>query len=225
MISFNKVSKVFPNRQVALQQVSFEINKGEFVFLVGPSGAGKTTILELITCEEKPTTGMVSVAGRVVNRLKPSQVPYLRRNLGIVFQDFRLLPQKTVYENVAFAMQVVEAPPSLIRRRVPLLLELVGLHRKANDLPQQLSGGEQQRTGLARALANDPLLLLCDEPTGNLDPETAWEIMNLLVQINNSGATILMATHAKNLVDRMKRRVIAIDAGHIVRDDYRGGYS
>ena len=210
---------------VALHSVSFHIEKGEFVFLIGPSGAGKTTIMKLIIGEERPTSGSVTVAGRMVNRLKSRQIPYLRRNLGVVFQDYRLLPQKTVFENVAFALQVVEAPAALIRTRVPILLELVGLSRKTKAYPHQLSGGEQQRVGLARALANDPLLLLCDEPTGDLDPETSWDIMNLLQQINNSGATILMATHAKTLVDRMKKRVIAIDSGRIIRDDYRGGYS
>lgn len=225
MIIFNNVSKVYTNHQVALHSVSFRIEKGEFVFLVGPSGAGKSTITKLISGEERPTAGSVTVAGKQVQRMKSRQIPYLRRNLGVVFQDFRLLPQKTVYENIAFAMQVVEAPNSVIKQRVPMLLDLVGLNRKARVYPHQLSGGEQQRVGLARALANDPMLLLCDEPTGNLDPETSWDIMNLLQQINASGATILMATHAKNLVDRLKKRVIAIDAGQIVRDEYRGGYS
>ncbi|MCL2547995.1 MAG: cell division ATP-binding protein FtsE [Symbiobacteriaceae bacterium] len=225
MITFNSVSKGYTNRMVALHSVSFQVDKGEFVFLVGPSGAGKSTILKLITGEERPTTGSVTVSGHLLNRIKPRQIPYLRRNLGVVFQDFRLLSQKTVYENVAFALQVVEAPPALIRARVPYLLDIVGLNRKGKAFPHQLSGGEQQRVGLARALANDPVLLLCDEPTGNLDPETAWEIMNLLADINNSGTTIMMATHAKSLVDRMKRRVIAIEAGRITRDDQRGGYS
>ena len=225
MISFNGVSMVYPNRHVALHTISFHIEKGEFVFLVGPSAAGKSTILKLITAEEHPTTGTVSIGGKVINRLRPSQIPYLRRNLGVVHQDFRLLSQKTVYENVAFAMQVVESPRSLIRQRVPLLLDLVGLGRKAKAYPHQLSGGEQQRVGLARALANDPAVILCDEPTGNLDPETSWGILNLLTEINSSGATILMATHAKNLVDRSKRRVLAIEEGQLMRDEYRGAYS
>jgi len=225
MITFQDVSKVYTNHAVALQSVSFHIDKGEFVFLVGPSGAGKSTITKLITCEERPTTGQITVAGKDLSRVRSSQVPYLRRNLGVVYQDFRLLPQKTVFENVAFAMQVVEAPTKLIRSRVPFLLDVVGLGRKAKAFPRQLSGGEQQRVGLARALANDPVLLLCDEPTGNLDPDTSWEIMRLLQQISSSGATVLMSTHAKDVVDKMKKRVIAIDSGRLVRDESRGSYS
>jgi len=228
VISFRNVSKVFSvstARTVALNSVNFDIGRGEFVFLVGPSGAGKSTILELITGEERPTSGSVTVNNKVVGQLRAREIPLYRRYLGIVFQDFRLLPQKTVYENVAFALQVVEAPHSLIRRRVPVLLDICGLRRKDKAYPHQLSGGEQQRVGLARALANEPVLLLCDEPTGNLDPDTAQEILALLMHINGFGATVLMATHAKSLVDRSKRRVIAIENGRIIRDEHRGAYS
>ena len=223
IIIFNNVSKAYANHGVVLNSISFHITKGEFVFLVGSSGAGKSTIIKLITGEEKPTGGIVTVAGHVVSKLKPSQVPYLRRNLGVVFQDFRLLPQKTVYENIAFAMEVVEAPQEEIRKRVPALLEVVGLKQKAKSLPSQLSGGEQQRVGLARALANDPMIVLCDEPTGNLDQNNAIEIMNLLQQINQYGATVMVVTHALNLVDKIRERVITIEQGQVVYDDARGG--
>lgn len=224
MITLKNVSKVYNNNHIALSNVSLNINKGDFVFLVGPSGAGKSTFIKLLMKEIEPTSGEVFVNGISVIKLKHKEVPYYRRNIGVVFQDFRLLQDKTVYENVAFAMQVVEANGRDIKKRVPQMLSLVGLSNKANLHPHQLSGGEQQRVALARALANNPKILICDEPTGNLDPETAWGIMDLLDDISKSGTTILMATHAKDVVDRMKKRVIAIEKGVIVRDQQRGVY-
>lgn len=224
MLTFQSVSKTYKNQVCALDDVSFTIERGEFVYLVGPSGAGKSTILRLLTAEEKPTSGQIIIENQVVNRLRRSRVAALRRRLGVVFQDFRLLPNKTVHENVAFAMQVVEAPAATIRNRVPLLLELVGLSSRQHSYPNQLSGGEQQRVALARALANDPGILICDEPTGNLDPATSWEIMRLLSLVNERGMTILMATHDSEMVNRMKHRVIVIENGKKVRDRVEGGY-
>lgn len=224
MLTFQSVSKTYKNQVCALDDVSFTIERGEFVYLVGPSGAGKSTILRLLTAEEKPTSGQIIIENQVVNRLRRSRVAALRRRLGVVFQDFRLLPNKTVHENVAFAMQVVEAPVATIRNRVPLLLELVGLSSRQHSYPNQLSGGEQQRVALARALANDPGILICDEPTGNLDPATSWEIMRLLSLVNERGMTILMATHDSEMVNRMKHRVIVIENGKKVRDRVEGGY-
>jgi len=224
MLTFQSVSKTYKNQVCALDDVSFTIERGEFVYLVGPSGAGKSTILRLLTAEEKPTSGQIIIENQVVNRLRRSRVAALRRRLGVVFQDFRLLPNKTVHENVAFAMQVVEAPVTTIRNRVPLLLELVGLSSRQHSYPNQLSGGEQQRVALARALANDPGILICDEPTGNLDPATSWEIMRLLSLVNERGMTILMATHDSEMVNRMKHRVIVIENGKKVRDRVEGGY-
>jgi cell division transport system ATP-binding protein len=224
MLTFQSVSKTYKNQVCALDDVSFTIERGEFVYLVGPSGAGKSTILRLLTAEEKPTSGQIIIENQVVNRLRRSRVAALRRRLGVVFQDFRLLPNKTVHENVAFAMQVVEAPAATIRNRVPLLLELVGLSGRQHSYPNQLSGGEQQRVALARALANDPGILICDEPTGNLDPATSWEIMRLLSLVNERGMTILMATHDSEMVNRMKHRVIVIENGKKVRDRVEGGY-
>ncbi|MPM32467.1 Cell division ATP-binding protein FtsE [bioreactor metagenome] len=224
MLTFDSVSKTYKNQVCALDNVSFTIERGEFVYLVGPSGAGKSTILRLLTAEEKPTSGQIIIENQVVNRLRRSRVAALRRRLGVVFQDFRLLPQKTVYENVAFAMQVVEASGTAIRERVPLLLELVGLKDRHESYPNQLSGGEQQRVALARALANDPGILICDEPTGNLDPATSWEIMRLLSLVNERGMTIIMATHDSEMVNRMKHRVIVIENGKKVRDRMEGGY-
>ncbi len=224
MLTFQSVSKTYKNQVCALDDVSFTIERGEFVYLVGPSGAGKSTILRLLTAEEKPTSGQIIIENQVVNRLRRSRVAALRRRLGVVFQDFRLLPNKTVHENVAFAMQVVEAPVATIRNRVPLLLELVGLSGRQHSYPNQLSGGEQQRVALARALANDPGILICDEPTGNLDPATSWEIMRLLSLVNERGMTILMATHDSEMVNRMKHRVIVIENGKKVRDRVEGGY-
>lgn len=224
MIEFKSISKVYKNNHIALSNVSVNINKGEFVFLVGPSGAGKSTFIKLLLKETEPTSGEIFVNGVKVNKLKRREVPFYRRNIGVVFQDFRLLQDMTVFENVAFAMQVVEAGHREIKKRVPQMLSLVGLSGKANLYPHQLSGGEQQRVVLARALSNNPGILICDEPTGNLDPETAWGIMELLNDINKSGTTILMATHAKDIVDRMKKRVIALEKGVIVRDQQRGVY-
>lgn len=224
MLTFESVSKTYKNQVCALDNVSFTIERGEFVYLVGPSGAGKSTILRLLTAEEKPTSGQIIIENQVVNRLRRSRVSALRRRLGVVFQDFRLLPNKTVYDNVSFAMQVVEAPAATIRSRVPLLLELVGLSGRHDSYPNQLSGGEQQRVALARALANDPGILICDEPTGNLDPATSWEIMRLLSLVNERGMTILMATHDSEMVNRMKHRVIVIENGKKVRDRVEGGY-
>lgn len=224
MITFSNVTKRYPNGTLGVKDVNLHIGKGEFAFIVGPSGSGKSTLLKLMLREEEVTHGEVIINGYILSQLKRSQVPFLRRGLGNVFQDFRLLPNKTVYENVAFAMQVTEAMPRDIRRHVPTALALVGISKKANAYPNQLSGGEQQRVALARALVNNPPLLLADEPTGNLDPETSWEIMNLLSDINQRGTTVLVTTHEKNIVDAMKKRVIAIEKGVIVRDEQKGLY-
>lgn len=218
------VSKIYPGGYVALKDINVKIEKGEFVFLVGPTGAGKSTFLKLLFREELPTRGQIFINGKNITRLKPREIPYLRRRLGVVFQDFRLLPQKTVYENVAFAMEVIEAPPKEIKKRVPKVLEMVGLLHKMNSRPHELSGGEQQRTALARALVNNPDVLIADEPTGNLDPDTSWEIMKLLDEINKKGTTLIVATHAKDLVDAMRKRVLHIEGGKLVRDEERGVY-
>jgi cell division transport system ATP-binding protein len=218
------VWKIYPDGSYALRGVSVLIERNEFVYLVGPSGAGKSTFMKLIYREEVPTKGEISVNGFNIGKLKPRKIPYIRRNIGVVFQDFRLLPKLTVYENVAFAMEVIEAPRKLIRRRVMEVLELVGLKSKANSLPAQLSGGEQQRVAIARAIVNNPAVIVADEPTGNLDPETSWGIMNLLEEINFRGATIVMATHNKEIVNTFRKRVIAIENGVIVRDEPRGEY-
>lgn len=224
MVEFRAVTKEYSNGTMALKNVNINITKGEFAFIVGQSGSGKSTMLKLILKEEDPSSGEVFVNGYNVSALKRKEIPYLRRSLGTVFQDFRLLPNKTVYENVAFTMQITEALPKEIRRQVPMSLALVGLSKKANVYPRQLSGGEQQRVALARALVNNPPLLIADEPTGNLDPETSWEIMKLLSEVNCRGTTVIVATHEKSIVDRMKRRVIAIDKGSIVRDQKKGQY-
>lgn len=224
MLLMKGISKTYPNGAVALRNVDLHIKPGEFVFVVGPSGAGKSTFIKMLFREVLPTTGELYVDGNDVVNLKPEAVPYLRRQLGIVFQDYRLLPDRTVYENVAFAMQVIEVPYRQIKRRVGQVLDLVGLRSRAKDYPNELSGGEQQRVAIARAIVNDPLLVIADEPTGNLDPETSEEIMKIFTQINASGTTIVMATHDKSIVDRMKKRVIAIEDGYIVRDDAEGVY-
>ena len=223
MIEFRNVSKKYDTGTEAIHNISFKINKGEFAFLVGSSGSGKSTIIKLILKEEEPTSGNIIINGKDTTFLKPSRVPFLRRSMGIVFQDFRLLPDKTVYENVAFAMYVVKATPKHIRRQVPMVLSLVGLANKAKVYPNELSGGEQQRVALARAIVNNPSMLIADEPTGNLDPNTAWDIMELLNDINLRGTTVVVATHAKDIVDKMNKRVIRIDQGNIVRDE-KGGY-
>ncbi len=225
MFTFDSVSKIYNNRVQALDNVSFSIEKGEFVYLVGPSGAGKSTILRLMTAEERPTSGKITLDTQIINRLRRNRVAALRRRLGVVFQDYRLLSQKTVYENVAFAMQVVEASNREIHNRVPLLLELVGLSTRSKSFPDQLSGGEKQRVAIARALANDPGILICDEPTGNLDPATSWEIMRLLGLVNERGMTVIMATHDKEMVNRMKHRVIVMEGGKKVNERLEGGYN
>ena len=224
MIEFKNISKLYNNNVKALSDVSINIESGEFVFLVGPSGAGKSTFIKMILKEIEPTSGKVVVNNTDLSKLARNDIPYFRRKIGMVFQDFRLIPNLNVYENVAFAMKVVEATPKEIRRRVPMVLSLVGLSHKYKMFPNELSGGEQQRVSLARAIVNNPSLLIADEPTGNLDPETAKEIMDLLDDINKAGTTILMATHAKDIVDTMKKRVIAIEGGEIARDEKRGMY-
>ena len=225
MIEFRNVSKTYGTGTEAVHNANFVIDKGDFAFLVGSSGSGKSTLIKLILKEEEPSNGTIIINGRDTTFLKPKRVPFLRRSMGVVFQDFRLLPDKTVYENVAFAMYIVRATPRHIRRQVPMVLSLVGLSNKANVYPNELSGGEQQRVALARALVNNPTMIIADEPTGNLDPETAWDIMNLLNDINARGTTVVVATHAKDIVDRMKKRVIQIEKGNIVRDDRKGGYN
>ena len=223
MITLKNVSKVYPNGTEGLKNVSLHIDKGEFVFVVGLSGSGKSTMIKLLTKEINPEEGEITINSIDTVNMKRSKIPYLRRNIGIVFQDFRLLENKTVYENVAFAMQVVEAPPKIIKRNIPTVLSLVGLKDKAHVYPNELSGGEQQRTALARAIVNNPPILIADEPTGNLDPATSWDIMSLLDEINKRGTTVVIATHAKDIVDRMQKRVIALDNGEVVRDS-KGGY-
>ena len=224
MIRFKNVSKIYDNNVKALSDVSVDIETGEFVFLVGPSGAGKSTFIKMLLKEVEPTSGEIVVGNTELSKLTRKDIPYFRRKIGMVFQDFRLIQNLNVYENVAFAMKVVEASPREIRRRVPMVLSLVGLSHKYKMFPSELSGGEQQRVSLARAIVNNPSVLIADEPTGNLDPETAKEIMDLLDDINKAGTTILMATHAKDIVDNMKKRVIAIEGGEIARDEKRGMY-
>ena len=224
MIEFRGISKIYNNNVKALSDVNVQIEAGEFVFLVGPSGSGKSTFIKMILKEIEPTNGKLIVADKDLSVITRKQVPYYRRKIGMVFQDFRLIPNLNIYENVAFAMRVVEASQKDIRRRVPMVLSLVGLSHKYKMFPNELSGGEQQRVSLARALVNNPSVLIADEPTGNLDPDTAREIMTLLEDINKAGTTILMATHAKEIVDYMKKRVIAIEKGEIVRDEKRGKY-
>jgi len=224
VVKLKNVAKTYPNGTVALRDINLKIEKGEFVFFVGPSGSGKSSLIKLLLKEEDSTEGEVFVNGYEVSAMARNEVPYLRRSIGVVFQDFRLLPAKTVYENVAFAMHITEALPKEIRRQVPMALALVGLSRKANMYPNQLSGGEQQRVVLARALVNSPTLLIADEPTGNLDPETSSDIMKLLCEVNHRGTTIIVATHEKSLVDEMKKRVVSISKGLIVRDQEKGLY-
>ena len=224
MIYFQNVTKVYDNNVVALRNATFHIEKGEFVFVVGPSGSGKSTLTKLIFHEELPDEGSIRVGPFDVCSLPRKQVPLLRRSMGIVFQDFRLLPNKTVYENVSFAMEVIGASKRAIRRRVPDVLSMVGLTSKARSYPNQLSGGEQQRVSIARALANSPHLIIADEPTGNLDNDTAYEIMSILDYINKQGTTVLMVTHSSQIVDEMQKRVIAIENGNVVSDQ-QGGYA
>ncbi len=224
MIEFRNVSKTYDTGIESVKNANFVIDKGEFAFLVGSSGSGKSTIIKMILKEESPTSGNIIINGKDTTFLKPNRVPFLRRSMGVVFQDFRLLPDKTVYDNVAYAMYIVRATSRHIRRQVPMVLSLVGLSGKAKMYPHELSGGEQQRVALARALVNNPSMLIADEPTGNLDPDTAWDIMNLLNDINMRGTTVVVATHAKDIVDQMKKRVIHIEKGNIIRDDKKGGY-
>ncbi|GAA0177624.1 cell division ATP-binding protein FtsE [Clostridium sediminicola] len=224
MILFQRTSKVYDNNVFALKNVSLEIERGEFVFLVGPSGAGKSTFIKLLLKEIDPTKGKIIVNGTDLTMLKHNQTPYYRRRIGMVFQDFRLISSLNVQENVEFAMRVVEANRKDIKKRVPLVLSMVGLTNKSKCFPNELSGGEQQRVAIARAIVNNPTMVIADEPTGNLDPDTSIEIMQVLQDINRAGTTIIMATHDKNIVDTMKKRVIAIESGTIVRDEQRGRY-
>jgi|TARA_B110000438_G_scaffold179943_1_gene171965 cell division transport system ATP-binding protein len=224
MIRLEGVSKVFKGDVVALKNATAEIQRGEFVFLVGPSGSGKSTFIRLLNREEVADEGRIMVAGKDVGEMGAWKVPYLRRQIGYIFQDYKLLPKKTVSENVAFALEVIGRPRQVIRTQVPAILELVGLSRKSERLPDELSGGEQQRVSIARAFVNRPLILLADEPTGNLDPATSVGIMRLLDRINRSGTTVVMATHDRSIVDTMRRRVIALDRGVIRRDESQGVY-
>ena len=224
MLIMSDVSKVYPGGSMALQDVNIHIEPGEFVFVVGPSGAGKSTFIKMLFREVLPTTGSIFVNGVDILSLTPKEIPFLRRQLGIIFQDYRLLPDRTVFENVAFAMQVIEAPHRKIKRQVMNVLDLVGLRHRANAYPNELSGGEQQRIAIARAIVNDPVFVIADEPTGNLDPETSWDIMEIFKEINATGTTIVMATHDKEVVDAMGKRVIAIEKGRIVRDEKEGVY-
>jgi len=218
------VWKTYPDGTTALQSVNVVIDRNEFVYVVGPSGAGKSTFMKLIYREEVPSKGQISVNGFNIGKLKQRKIPFVRRNIGVIFQDFRLLPKLTAYENVAFAMEVVEAPRRQIRRRTMEALDLVGLKHRASSYPAQLSGGEQQRVAIARAIVNSPAVIVADEPTGNLDPETSWGIMKLLEEINFRGTTIVMATHNRDIVNSLRKRVIAIEKGTIVRDEQRGEY-
>ncbi|MGQ9824419.1 MAG: cell division ATP-binding protein FtsE [Desulfotomaculales bacterium] len=224
MLKMYSVMKTYPNGVVALSNVNLHVRKGDFLFLVGPSGAGKTTLARLIFREEVPTRGQIIFNGKNITRLRPREIPFHRRKIGMIFQDFRLLPQKNVYENVAFALEVTGTPAKEIKNRVPEVLRLVGLADKQKMFPHQLSGGEQQRVCVARALVNNPLLIIADEPTGNLDPDTSWELMRLFRKINEQGTTIIMATHAWDIVNAMKKRVVALSGGQIVRDEESGDY-
>lgn len=225
MIRLDDVTKYYPtSTRPALEKVSISIDKGEFVFLIGPSGSGKSTVLRLLLREETVDSGRIEVDGRDLRKVRGHKIPELRRRIGCVFQDFRLLPRKTVYENVAFALEVINKSSRQIKRTVPEVLDMVGLTGKATRMPNELSGGEQQRVAIARAFVNRPLLLLADEPTGNLDPDTSQGIMNLLERINRTGTTVIMATHDNNIVDAMRRRVIELEAGQVIRDQSRGVY-
>lgn len=225
MIHLHDVTKIYPqNKVVALENINIDIERGEFVFIVGTSGSGKSTLMKLLMREEVTTSGQIIVDGKNVNNLEQKEVPYLRRTLGVIFQDFRLLEDRTVYENVAFAMQVIEAPRHIMQKNVSTVLDIVGLRDKIKHFPSQLSGGERQRVAIARAIVNDPKIVIADEPTGNLDPETSWDIMDIFQRINAAGTTIIMATHDKTIVDHMYRRVIELEHGHIIRDESRGAY-
>lgn len=224
MIEFRNVSKVYNNGTEALHNINLKVEKGEFVFIVGSSGAGKSTFLKLITCEERPNEGQVLIDGQDISHIRKGKIPYVRRKMGLVFQDFRLIDHMTVYDNVAFAMRVVGASPKAIKKRVPYILGLVGLQHKAKHYPTEMSGGERQRVGLARALVNNPSMIIADEPTGNLDPVRSLELMLLLEKINELGTTVLVVTHEKELVDAFSKRVISIDAGRVISDGLDGYY-
>lgn len=224
MIEMQDVYKTYPNGVVALNGINVRIKQGEFVYVVGPSGAGKSTFIKMMYREEKPTSGKIIVNGVNLAKIKDSKVPLLRRNIGVVFQDFKLLPKLNVYENVAFALEVIEESPKVIRKKVMEVLDLVGLKHKVRSYPNELSGGEQQRVSIARSIVNSPKIVIADEPTGNLDPETSWGIMELFEKINDRGTTIVMATHNKEIVNATRRRVIAIENGKIVRDEAKGEY-
>ncbi|SER81271.1 cell division transport system ATP-binding protein [Gracilibacillus ureilyticus] len=224
MIEMQDVFMTYPNGVVALNGISVKINQAEFVYIVGHSGAGKSTFTKLMFREEVPMKGKITVNDQDISKLKWKDVPYFRRNIGVVYQDFRLLPKLTVYENIAFALEVIEETPKNIRKRVMKVLDQVGLKNKARFIPDELSGGEQQRVAIARAIVNRPSILIADEPTGNLDPDTSWEIMRILEEINSGGTTIVMATHSKEIVNTVRKRVIAMEDGIIVRDEHRGEY-
>ncbi len=224
MIEMKDVYKTYSNGVNAVNGINVTIKKGEFVYVVGPSGAGKSTFIKMMYREESPSKGTIVVNGVNLAKIRNSKVPIFRRNMGVVFQDFKLLQKLTVYENVAFALEVIEEEPKEIKRRVMEVLDLVGLKHKARMLPTQLSGGEQQRVSIARSIVNSPKVVIADEPTGNLDPETSWEIMNIFEEINLRGTTIVMATHNKEIVDNLRHRVIAIESGTIIRDEQRGEY-
>lgn len=224
LIEMNGVDKKYRRSTTALRDINVKVNQGEFVYIVGPSGAGKSTFIKLLYREEKATAGTIKIGKFDLNKLRRRDIPMLRRSIGVVFQDYKLLPKKTVFENVAYAMQVIGEKPRDIKKRVPEVLDLVGLKHKMRSFPHQLSGGEQQRVAIARAIVNNPKVLIADEPTGNLDPEISWEIMQLLERINLQGTTILMATHNKQIVDTLRHRVIAIENGRIVRDEEEGEY-
>lgn len=226
MIEFSDVSKKYTKKSPwALRHVNFKVEDGEFVFIIGQSGSGKSTLIKLLTCEERPTEGQVLIDGYNINTMKRRVVPFLRRNIGMVFQDFRLIPSKTVYENVAFALEIVGVPKKLIRRQVSMVLSTVGLRSREKARPDELSGGEQQRVGIARAMVNNPALLVADEPTGNLDPENSESIMALLEEINRNGTTVVVCTHDRSLVDRMQKRVIRITEGSLTHDAANSGYA
>jgi cell division transport system ATP-binding protein len=224
VVEFDDVTKVYDKGSVGLDRVSMRIGRGDFVFLVGPTGCGKSTCIRLLMKELEPSSGRIAIAGKTLGDVDRKKVPYLRRNIGVVFQDYKLLPNRTVYANVAYALEVIGEPRSSIRRKVPDILRLVGLSTKLHNYPEELSGGEQQRVSVARAFVNHPPLLLCDEPTGNLDPETSIGIMQLIYRINKTGTTVVVATHDREMVDKMRRRVIELSEGRIVRDEVSGLY-
>jgi cell division transport system ATP-binding protein len=224
MIEMQNVYKTYPNGVKAINGISIKINQGEFAYIVGPSGAGKSTFIKMMYREEKPSSGNIIVNGANVAKIKDSKVPIFRRHIGVVFQDFKLLPKLTVYENIAFALEVIEQSPEEIKKRVLEVLELVKLKGKMDSFPDELSGGEQQRVSIARSIVNSPKVVISDEPTGNLDPETSWEIMDIFEEINKRGTTILMATHNREIVNTIRKRVIAIENGNVVRDEVRGEY-